>query len=177
VARVSSKAGFGAAAGAEGAALACFELAPGSVAGALAALALGAMLGAPPGCVAGDLVSPASATLGAGRFDPAGRMLGGGGRMLGGPGCALGGEGRMLGGGGRERPRTGGGGGVPEGRASGVGIPATGRGGSDTGRGGCAAGRGGSTDDGTVGVTAGATEGTGVPLAAPARFSLSLAVP
>jgi hypothetical protein len=115
--------------------------------------------------------------LGAGRLDPAGRMLGGGGRILGGLGSALGELGRMLGVGAPETPRTGGGGGVPDGRASGARIPSTGRGGSVTGRGGCATGREGSTDDAPPGVAVGVTTDTGAPFAAPARFSLSLAVP
>jgi len=93
-------------------------------------------------------------------------MLGGGGRML------VGGLGRMLGGTGRDTPRTGGGGGVPDGRGSGVAVPPAGRGGSDTGRGGCAAERGG-----TEGGAAGTAAEAGDSLAGAARFTLSLALP
>ena len=129
-----------------------------------------AALGAPPGTVAGDRASlaggvPASETLG-----DAGRMLGGGGRKLGELAPVLGGIGRMLGGGGRDRPRTGGGGGVPDGRDNGAEVPA-GRGGNETGRGGCATGRGGKTDVATAGAPPAVS-----PVGA-ARFSLSLALP
>jgi hypothetical protein len=124
-----------------------------------------AALGAPPGVVTGEGVSLANRASRAGAFAVAGRILGGGGRRLGELAWALGGDGRMLGGGGRERPRTGGGGGVPGGRERGAPL-LLGRGGSDTGRGGE-----------TEGVTVGAIPDAGVALAVAARFSLSLALP
>jgi hypothetical protein len=113
----------------------------------------GAALGAPPGTVAGDRASLRDGMLATGMLGDAGRMLGGGGRMLAELGPALGGIGRMLGGGGRERPRTGGGGGFPDGRESGVEVPPAGRGGNETGRGGCATGRGGKPDGTTTGAS------------------------
>ena len=79
----------------------------------------------------------------------------------------------MLGGGGRESPRTGGGGGVPAGRESGAAL-LVGRGGSETGRGACTAARGGT--EGGTGTAAGATD-AGLFPDAPAKFSLSLALP
>jgi len=129
-----------------------------------------AALGAPPGTVTGDCASLADGVLADGMLGAAGRMLGGGGRKLGELSPVLGGIGRMLGGGGRDRPRTGGGGGVPDGRDNGAEVPA-GRGGSETGRGGCATGRAGKTDV----TTAGASPAV-LPVGA-ARFSLSLALP
>lgn len=128
-------------------------------------------LGAPLGVVAGERASLARGALGGGMLGAGGRMLGGGGRRFVELGRALGGGGRILGGGGRERLRTGGGGGIADGREGG--FARAGRGGSDTGRGGCAAGR----CEASSGVVAGGTAAVGTAPAVAARSSLSLAVP
>jgi hypothetical protein len=149
----------------------------GSVVAIAAELGPTVALGAPSGVVmgAGASLADGAPYVVALEVRAGGRILGGGGRMLGVLACALGGEGRMLGGGGRERPRTGGGGGVPGGRERGAPV-LLGRGGSETGRGGCTTGLCAATVDAT-GATDGELADTGAAPAVAARSSLSLALP